>query len=106
LMIAPKNSENLGVSLENLVFNHLYKSDNRVTYLKDTYEVDFYSGNTLYQVSYDISDEKTRKRELSSFGYFKKESDICKLITHSTNEAVDGVDVISMDEFLIESSGG
>ena len=101
LQIAPKNSDNLGVSLENLVFNTLYQQDNTVTYLKEIYEVDFYSNNILYQVAYNIDDDKTKKRELNSFKYYKKQDDICKLITYDKNDTIDNISVISLDKFLL-----
>ena len=101
LQIAPKNSDNLGISLENLVFNTLYQKDNTVTYLKDIYEVDFYSNNILYQVAYNIDDDKTKKRELNSFKYYKNKDNICKLITYSKNDIIDYISVISLDEFLL-----
>ena len=42
--------------------------------MNDTYEIDFYDENTLFQVSYNIEDKKTKQRELRAFGYFKKEN--------------------------------
>jgi predicted AAA+ superfamily ATPase len=56
--------------LENAVFIKLNQERERLSYLKDIYEVDFYTGEVLYQVAYDISNEKTRKRELLSFEHF------------------------------------
>jgi len=101
LQIAPKHSKNLGTALENKVFNVLYANDNRVTYMREKYEVDFYSQETLYQVAYDIEDEKTRKRELGAFKYFKdKDTQACKVITFDTNEVVDDIEVLSFDEFV------
>ncbi|CAA6817440.1 MAG: ATPase [uncultured Sulfurovum sp.] len=102
LQIAPKHSKNLGTALENKVFNVLYANDNRVTYRREKHEVDFYSQETLYQVAYDIEDEKTRKRELGAFKYFKdKDIQVCKLITFDTNEVVEGIEVLSFDEFVL-----
>ncbi|MDX9756165.1 MAG: ATP-binding protein, partial [Sulfurimonas sp.] len=72
LNLGVNRTKNLGTALENLVFNELYKKDEKVTYRKDNQEVDFYTQNRLYQVAYDISDEKTKKRELNAFGEFKK----------------------------------
>lgn len=72
-----------------------------VTYLKDTYEIDFYAGKTLYQVLYDISDEKIKKRELGAFGYFKKSDEKCSLITFETNETIEDVEVISFERFVL-----
>ena len=56
--------------MENLVFIELYKQDKELSFLKDTYECDFYTQNKLYQVTTSIEDESVRKRELRSFGYF------------------------------------
>jgi len=102
LQIAPKHSKNLGRALENKVFNVLYANDNSVTYMREKYEVDFYSQATLYQVAYDIEDEKTRKRELGAFKHFRnKETQACKLVTFDINEVVDDVEVLSFDEFVL-----
>lgn len=101
LQILPKISNNLGTALENAVFNALSMQQESVTYLKDTYEIDFYAGKTLYQVSYDINDEKTKKRELGAFGYFKKSDEICYLITFETNKTIEDVEVISFDRFVL-----
>ncbi|MFA6143582.1 MAG: ATP-binding protein [Sulfurimonas sp.] len=106
LQVAPKNSANRGAALENIVFNALYQEENSLTYLKETYEIDFYSKEILYQVSYDICDEKTKKRELNAFDCFANEGQQCKLITYDTNETLlsndKRVDVQSMDSFLLE----
>jgi len=103
LQIAPKHSKNLGTALENEVYNTLYASDESVTYMREKYEVDFYSKKVLYQVAYDISDEKTRKRELGTFKYFKTDdTKACRVITLDSNEMVDGIEVLSFDEFVLE----
>ena len=102
LQIAPKHSKNLGTALENKVYNILYAKDNSVTYMREKYEVDFYSEKVLYQVAYNIDDEKTRKRELGAFKYFKNsETTVCKLITFDINEVVDDIEVLSFDEFVL-----
>lgn len=103
LQIAPKHSKNLGKALENKVYNVLYAKDNSVTYMREKYEVDFYSQQILYQVAYDISDKKTKKRELGAFKYFKMdEAQACKLITFDTNEVLDNVEVLSFDVFVLD----
>lgn len=102
LNLGVNRTKNLGTALENLVFNELYKKDEKVAYRKDNQEVDFYTRKRLYQVAYDISDEKTKKRELNAFGEFKKEDDKCILITYDSNEAIQGVEVLSIDRFLLE----
>ncbi len=106
LNLGVNRTKNLGTALENLVFNELYKKDEKVTYRKDNQEVDFYTQNRLYQVAYDISDEKTKKRELNAFGEFKKEDDRCILITYDTNETILGVEILSIDKFLLEADEG
>jgi predicted AAA+ superfamily ATPase len=100
LQIAPKHSGNLGASLENLVFNILNSKALHVTYLKDIYEVDFYTKDTMYQVSYDISEEKTKNREVNAFKYFDNANK--KLITYDINDKIDEVEVVSIDEFILK----
>lgn len=103
LNLGVNRTKNLGTALENLVFNELYKKDEKVSYRKEKQEVDFYTQNRLYQVAYDISDEKTKKREFNAFGEFKKEDDRCILITYDRNETAIGVEVLSIDKFLLET---
>jgi len=103
LTIAPKHSKNMGALLENLVFNSLYQKNRELTYLKETYEVDFYSEGDLYQVAYDISELKTRKGELNAFNYFKRGiNSCCLLITNDVNEFTDEVEILSLDKFLLK----
>jgi predicted AAA+ superfamily ATPase len=93
----------MGALLENLVFRVLYQENRELTYLKETYEVDFYSQGNLYQVAYDISDAKTRKRELNAFNYFKKGKDSrCILITNDRDEVTENIEILSLDRFLLE----
>ncbi|MFZ2889721.1 ATP-binding protein [Sulfuricurvum sp.] len=101
LQIVPKFSDNLGAALENGVFNVLAQKHETLTYLKDTYEIDFYVDKTLYQVSYDISDEKTKKRELNAFEAFKKGDESCKLITYESDEIIGEVEVVSFERFAL-----
>ncbi len=91
---------NSGIKLENLVFNILSdKCD--LTYMKDVYEIDFFYNDTLYQVSYSIENEKTKKRELRAFEQFNKDGKFKNmLITFDTNESLDGVNVVSFDELF------
>ena len=106
LNLGVNRTKNLGIALENLVFNSLYKKDEKVTYKKDNQEVDFYSQKMLYQVAYDISDEKTKKRELNAFLSFKKEDERCTLITYDVNETILDVEVLSIDRFLLDTDEG
>jgi len=104
LQIAPKHSEDLGKSLENLVFIKLNQECERLSYLKETYEVDFYTGEALYQVAYDISAEKTRNRELRSFGYFpQSKHKPCRLVTLEESQVEEGVEVMTINEFLLNT---
>ena len=100
LNLGINRTTNIGNSLENLVFNILYQVDEKLTYINDKYEIDFKSDNTLYQVSYNVEDEKTLKRELNSFKYFCKEDDNCKLITYDTTDKIENVSILSLEEFI------
>jgi len=102
LNLGINNTQNLGIRLENFVFNLLNQNYENITYLKDTKEIDFKVKKTLYQVSYDISDEKTLKRELNSFKYFCKNDYKCKLITYDTNKSIDNIEVLSFEKFVFK----
>lgn len=101
LQIVPKRTQNLGTVLENSVYNFLYSKAEEVTYIKDNYEIDFYDETTLYQVSYDIEDEKTKQRELRAFKHFEKQCKNAKLITFDTNEEINGIEVVSFERFVL-----
>ena len=108
LNLGVKRSENMGNALENLVFIVLsYKNEN-ITYLKDTYEIDFFDTNSLIQVSYDIEDDKTKERELNAFKYFEEISSDFLLITYDVNESIDNVAIVSIENFIFNlfGSGG
>jgi len=94
--------DNRGKRLENLTFNILSQKYENISYIKEVYEVDFYAGHTLYQVSYDISDEKTLKREIGAFDRFKKQGDVCRLITYDTNGQIGDVETLGIDMFGLE----
>ncbi len=100
IQVAPKNSQNLGTLLENWVFTILNNKNEELTYIREIKEIDFYTQNILYQVSYDISDTKTKKREIDSFYSFEKISKKCRLITFDTNEDIGDIDILSIDEFI------
>ncbi len=104
LNLGVNRSLNSGAYLENMVFTVLNQNSEDITYLRDTYEIDFKDKNSLCQVSYDISDEKTRKRELNAFSYFNKEN-IFKniLITYDTNEIAENVKIQSIEKFILNS---
>ena len=106
IQIAPKNSKNLGNSLENWVFTVLNKKDDALTYLKENKEIDFYSENRLYQVTYVMENEKTRKREIEAFESFSSLSrDYC-LITFDAKEEIEGIVVGTIDSFIFEEKYG
>ena len=56
--------------MENLVFIELNRRTPNLSYIRDTYEVDFFDGQTLYQVSYTLEEAKTRQRELHALEHF------------------------------------
>lgn len=105
LQVAPKQSPGLGQSLENWVFCYLYERDPTLCYYKVQVEVDFYSKKTLYQVAYEIDNEKTRLRELNAFKHLRNHQEHCKLITFD-GDAVDGLENIelqSIEGLLLEN---
>ena len=101
LQIAPKKTPNLGTLLENSIYNYLSSKTEEITYMNDTYEIDFYDENTLFQVSYNIEDEKTKQRELRAFEYFKKENQKAKLITFDTNKEIEDIEIVSFERFIL-----
>jgi uncharacterized protein len=102
LQLSTNFSSNLGIKLENLVFNILNQNEKNLTYLRDTYEIDFYTNKTLYQVSYKIDDEKTLNRELNSFKYFDTDfTKEHKLITFNDSKEIDNISVLPIDEFIL-----
>jgi predicted AAA+ superfamily ATPase len=104
LQIAPKLSDNLGKNLENIVFIALNQKNEEVYYLREVQEIDFLSQSRLYQVSYDISEVKTRQRELGSFEYFNKDNKYTNfLITYDKNEELENVKVLSFEKFMFEN---
>jgi len=106
IQIAPKHSKNLGSLLENQVFIELQKID-KVMYLKDLYEIDFKCQNTLYQVSYDLSNIKTKKREFQAFDYLDKNNKFKhKIITYDENYIENNVEVESIGNFLLGLKNG
>lgn len=100
LQIAPKKAPNLGTLLENSIYNYLSSKTEDISYLKDTYEIDFYDEKTLFQVSYNIEDDKTKQRELRAFEHFKKENQKAKLITFDTNEEIKDIEIVSFERFI------
>ena len=102
LQLSTKFSQNFGQKLENLVFNVLNQNNENLTYLRDNYEIDFYTNKTLYQVSYKMDDEKTLNREINSFKYFNEDkTKESKIITLNESKNIDNIEVISIDEFIL-----
>lgn len=112
-------NDNFGRRLENIVFLQLYRmqhdTDSEAFYWKDErHEVDFLLRRynqvwKLIQVSYDISNEKTRKRELSALfaaGAKLKCNDLTLITDHENGEEThDGMKVRIVDvvTWLMES---
>jgi predicted AAA+ superfamily ATPase len=107
LNLGVKRSEDRGAILENMVFTAL--NQEKLTYLRDNKECDFYVNGKLYQVSYDIEDETIKKREFESLKFFADRfaKDRGYLITYDRNEVLEykgiWVDVLSLDKFLLET---
>ena len=94
---------NNGVMLENEVFVVLNKFCEELTYIKENYEIDFRCENSLYQVSYDIEDEKTRQREFRAFENFDSEKKYkYKLITYDETSLSEDIEVIKYEDFVFE----
>ncbi|WP_232504054.1 ATP-binding protein [Thiomicrospira microaerophila] len=104
LQTAPRQSPGWGQALENLVFCYLYQRDPSVCYRKNQVEVDFYSEKTLYQVAYEIDNDKTRLRELNAFKHFQNHDERCRLITYNGDalEGLEAVELLSLDGLLLE----
>ncbi len=98
LQIAVKHTKDLGSALENWVFNILNSTQNQLYYIHNTQEIDFYADKILYQVCYDLNDEKTKQREM---GAFKGFGNVKKLITFDENTTINEIEVLSIDEFLL-----
>lgn len=109
LNLGVKRSEDRGAMLENMVFTAL--NEEKLSYLLDSKECDFYLNGMMYQVSYDIEEDKTRKRELEGLKFFADKLGKKKgvLVTYDVNEILEykgvGVEVVGLDEFLISSLG-
>jgi hypothetical protein len=90
-----------------MVFTAL--NQEKLTYLLDGKECDFYLEEKMYQVSYDIEEDRTRKREFEGLKYFANKfgNDRGYLITYDRNELLEyknvTIEVLSLDKFLLES---
>jgi len=107
LNLGVKRTSDRGAILENMVFTAL--NQEKLTYLLDGKECDFYVGGELYQVSYDIEDEQTQKREFEGLKYFSEKlgKERGYLVTYDRDEVVEykglEVEVLSLDRFLLNS---
>ena len=105
LNLGVKRTSDRGAILENMVFTALNKE--KLTYLLDGKECDFYFDGNLYQVSYDIEDEQTQKREFEGLKYFAEKlgKERGYLVTYDRDEVVEykgiEVEVLSLDRFLL-----
>ena len=104
------NSEdlNLSVALENIVYNDLLGKNYKV-YVGKTKkgEIDFVAiknNITKYiQVCYDLSDEKTREREINAFNEFES-SEKYIITMDKNNYSVADIKVLNIFEFLMEDN--
>ncbi|MDX9813926.1 MAG: ATP-binding protein [Sulfurimonadaceae bacterium] len=103
LNLGINRSINSGTMLENEVFILLNRSCEELTYVKANYEIDFRCENRLYQVSYNIQDEKTRQRELRAFESFDSEKRYkYKLITYDETDSSGEIDIVKYEDFVLE----
>ena len=102
LQIAPAHSRNFGVALENSVFNILNQSCEDLTYLKENREIDFKCEKKLYQVSYDMDEAKTRKREMGAFEFLDREAQFeHRIVTYDENHVEGDITIESFDVFAL-----
>jgi len=106
LNLGVKRTSDRGAILENMVFTAL--NQEKLTYLLDGKECDFYLDGELYQVSYDIEDEETQKREFEGLKYFAEKlgKERGYLVTYDRDEVVEykglEIEVLSLDRFLLK----
>jgi len=99
LNLSINRSKNQGILLENLVFNILNQAYGKVTYIKEKKEIDFYINDLLIQVSFNIEDNETKKREINAFNNYKGKK---ILITYENNEIIDDIEIISIENFIFK----
>ena len=108
LNLGVNRTKDQGTMLENMVFITL--NEERLTYLLDSKECDFYLDGELFQVSYDIENEKIKKREFEGLRFFadKLAKERGYLITYDRDEALEykgiEIEIIPLGEFLIKTS--
>jgi hypothetical protein len=105
LNLGVNRSLNNGTRLENVVFTILKQKNETIAYIKDNIEIDFYDEHSgYYQVLYDISDEKTKTRELNSFTYFNRDdTQPNTLITYDVNARLENVEIVSFETFVFRN---
>lgn len=97
---------NNGAILENKVFIILNKIYDEVTYVKENYEIDFRSEDTLFQVSYKMDDEKTKQREIRVFESFDSENNYKhKVITYDESTILQNVQIVKFEDFVFDEVG-
>ena len=88
-----------------MIFIVLNQKCENIYYLKEFQEIDFFDTKKLYQVSFDISEAKTKQREINAFSSFNSEDKYKNLlITYDTNEIVEDIEVISFEKFVFSLS--
>ena len=67
------------------------------------YEIDFRCENLLYQVSYNMEDDKTRQREFRAFENFDSEKRYkYKIITYDETSFSEDIEIIKYEDFIFE----
>ena len=106
-----KNDAERGFLLENAVFMALRRGFNKIEYYntRKGEEVDFFvtdkatGGTRLVQVSYEMTDKKTRARELSALLAARRETGIadCTIVTWDEEGEEDGIRVVPAWKWLL-----
>lgn len=111
--LTPKNDAERGWLLENLVFMQLRRGNNKIEYYvnKKGGEVDFLvtdletKSRRLIQVAWDMENEETLSRELTSIRLARDEIKVkdCEVITWDTESFLeDGIKVIPVWKFCLD----
>jgi len=105
LNLGVKRTKDQSIMLENMVFTALNQEG--VSYLLEGKECDFYVDGRLIQVSFEVEEESTKKREFEGLRYFAnrlhKERGV--LVTYDTSEELEYqgivIEVLEIEKFLI-----
>lgn len=111
--MTPKNDAEKGWLLENLVFLHFRRGNNKIEYYinRDGGEVDFLVTNLdtksrrLVQVAWDMEQLDTFKREINAIRLAKEEIKVknCCVVTWNSETVLeDGINVIPIWKFCLE----